>query len=89
MKKVAGKKKGKMKSATYLGFMFAIPAVVYMLVFIGYPMIQNLILSIKDVNVFNFSQPANQSFSSFLLDLRLHCFLAKSFAGAHFSVEWQ
>ena len=60
MKKVAGKKKGKMKSATYLGFMFAIPAVVYMLVFIGYPMIQNLILSIKDVNVFNFSHPANQ-----------------------------
>ena len=28
-------KKGKMKSGTYLGFMFALPAVIYMLIFIG------------------------------------------------------
>mgnify|MGYP004481024279 FL=1 len=55
-------KKGKMKTGAYLGFMFALPAVIYMLIFIGYPMIQNLILSLKDVNVYNFAQSDNQQF---------------------------
>lgn len=55
-------KKGKMKSGTYLGFMFALPAVIYMLIFIGYPMIENLILSLKNVDVYTFAQPDNQQF---------------------------
>lgn len=55
-------KKRKIKTGTYLGFMFALPAVIYMLVFIGYPMVQNLILSLKDVNVYNFSQSGQQHF---------------------------
>lgn len=55
-------KKGKMKSGTYLGFMFTLPAVIYMLVFIGYPMIENLILSLKNVDVYTFAQPDNQQF---------------------------
>ena len=58
-------KKGKMKSGAYLGFMFALPAVIYMLIFIGYPMIQNLILSLKDVNVYNFAVADQQSFVGF------------------------
>ena len=48
-------KKGKLKSGAYLGFMFALPAMIYMLVFIGYPMIQNLILSLKNVDVYTFA----------------------------------
>lgn len=55
-------KKGKMKSGTYLGFMFTLPAVIYMLIFIGYPMIENLILSLKNVDVYTFAQPDNQQF---------------------------
>lgn len=55
-------KKGKLKSGAYLGFMFTLPAVIYMLIFIGYPMIENLILSLKNVDVYTFAQPANQEF---------------------------
>lgn len=35
-------KNKKMDTAAKMGFLFAIPAVIYMLVFIGYPMIQNI-----------------------------------------------
>ncbi len=55
-------KKGKLKSGTYLGFMFALPAVIYMLIFIGYPMIENLMLSLKNVDVYTFAQPDQQQF---------------------------
>lgn len=55
-------RKRKKKSGTYLGFLFAMPALVYMLVFIGYPMIQNLLLSFKNVDVYTFAKPENQSF---------------------------
>lgn len=61
-RRIQDMKKGKMKSGAYLGFMFALPAVIYMLIFIGYPMIQNLILSLKDVDVYNFAQAENQHF---------------------------
>lgn len=55
-------KLGKRKSGAYLGLMFALPAVIYMVIFIGYPMVQNLILSVKNVDVYSFAQPANQKF---------------------------
>ena len=45
-----------------MGFLFALPAAIYMMVFIGYPMIQNLILSFKNVDVYSFAQPNNQVF---------------------------
>jgi len=48
-----------------MGFLFALPAVIYMLIFVGYPTISNLILSLKDVNVFNFSKAAEQHFIGF------------------------
>lgn len=49
-----------------MGFLFAIPAVIYMLVFIGYPMIQNIILSFKNVDVYTFADPSKQNFVGFL-----------------------
>ena len=39
----------RMDTAAKMGVLFAAPAVLYMLVFIGYPMIQNIILSFKNV----------------------------------------
>lgn len=56
------KKKANRKSSSMLGVCFALPALIYMMVFIGYPMIQNLILSFKNVDVYTFAQPANQQF---------------------------
>jgi len=56
------KKKGKSSAKSYIGVCFAIPAVIYMMVFVGYPMIQNLILSLKNVNVYTFALPENQNF---------------------------
>lgn len=56
------KKSGKRKSGAFLGIAFALPAVIYMLVFIGYPMIQNIILGFKNVDVYTFSKPDQQQF---------------------------
>lgn len=56
------KKKRKLNGGAKMGFLFALPAAIYMLVFIGYPMVQNLILSFKNVDVYSFAQPANQIF---------------------------
>ena len=38
------KKKRKLNGGAKMGFLFALPAAIYMLVFIGYPMVQNLSL---------------------------------------------
>lgn len=56
------KKKRKLNGGAKMGFLFALPAAVYMLVFIGYPMIQNLVLSFKNVDVYSFARPENQTF---------------------------
>ena len=37
-----------------IGLLFAMPAVVYMLVFVGYPIVHNIILGFQDVDVMNF-----------------------------------
>lgn len=55
-------KKIKVSSASRMGFLFAIPAAIYMLIFIGYPMIQNIILSFKNVDVYSFADASRQSF---------------------------
>ena len=59
------KKKRKLNGGAKMGFLFALPAAIYMLVFIGYPMIQNLILSFKNVDVYSFARPENQIFVGF------------------------
>ncbi len=56
------KKTSKRKSGTFLGIAFALPAVIYMLIFIGYPMIQNILLAFKNVDVYTFSKPDQQQF---------------------------
>ncbi len=56
------KKEKAIKSEALFGFAFALPAAIYMLVFIGYPMIQNLILSIKNVDVYTFGDSSKQAF---------------------------
>lgn len=61
-KKTRTKKTRTKKTGAYLGILFALPAVIYMLVFIGYPMIQNLLLSLKNVDVYTFAQPEKQQF---------------------------
>ena len=38
------------------GLLFALPACVYMLVFVGYPIVSNIILSLQDVTVANLSR---------------------------------
>lgn len=45
-----------------MGFIFTLPAAIYMLIFIGYPMIQNIILSLKNVDVYSFARSENQVF---------------------------
>lgn len=55
-------RRNKMKSGTILGWAFSLPALIYMLVFIGYPIIQNIILSFKNVNVYTFANKDAQSF---------------------------
>jgi multiple sugar transport system permease protein len=56
------KSKKEIRSEAILGFLFALPAVIYMLVFIGYPMIQNILLSLKNVDVYTFGDPSKQTF---------------------------
>ena len=60
------KKQRKLNSGAKMGFLFALPAAIYMMVFIGYPMIQNLILSFKNVDVYSFAQSDYRTTSSYL-----------------------
>lgn len=53
-----------MDTAAKMGILFSAPAVIYMLIFIGYPMIQNIILSFKNVDVYTFADTSKQSFVS-------------------------
>jgi len=39
------------------GYLFVLPALIFMLAFVGYPIIYNVILSFRDVNVMTFSNP--------------------------------
>lgn len=54
--------KKKISTGTKIGVLFALPAAIYMMVFIGYPMIQNIILSLKNVDVYTFADSSRQSF---------------------------
>lgn len=58
-------KRHKLRSGTYLGFAFTLPALAYMLYFIGVPIIKNILLSFKNVNVNTFANPNMQQFIGF------------------------
>jgi multiple sugar transport system permease protein len=44
------------------GILFVLPALIYMIIFVGYPIIQNILLSLKNVDVFTFARPDQQEF---------------------------
>lgn len=48
-----------------VGFLFALPAVLYMMIFVVYPMFENFILSFKNVDVYTFANPAKQEVIGF------------------------
>lgn len=58
-------RKKKLHSAGMLGFLFSLPAVIYLTIFVGYPTISNIFLGFKDVNVFNFAIRSKQHFIGF------------------------
>ena len=39
-----------------VGLLFVLPAFVYMLIFVGYPIISNIVLSVQDVTVKNLAR---------------------------------
>lgn len=55
-------KNKKMQMNTKMGILFALPAAIYMMTLVGYPMIQNIILSFKSVDVYTFADPSKQAF---------------------------
>lgn len=55
-------RKSRASSASYIGYLFTLPALIFMLVFIGYPIIQNIVLSFKNVDVMTFANPDLQKF---------------------------
>lgn len=48
-----------------IGFMFVMPALIYMLVLIGYPIVYNIILSFQDISVFNMAPEMEKKFIGF------------------------
>ncbi len=57
--------KKRLSAAARMGILFTLPAVIYMVIFIGYPMIQNIILSFKNVDVYTFADSTKQNFVGF------------------------
>jgi ABC-type sugar transport systems, permease components len=58
-------KNGKLFGGARIGMLFALPAAIYMMVLVGYPMIQNIILSFKNVDVYSFADTSKQVFVGF------------------------
>ena len=48
--------------AKYLGLVFSLPALLYMILFIGIPTLQNFVLSFKNVDVYTFADKSKQNF---------------------------
>ena len=53
------------ESPQAVGYLFVIPALSFLLLFVAYPMIYNIILSMKDVDITNINFPEKQSFVGF------------------------
>lgn len=54
--------KKKKYSSTKAGLLFVLPAAIYMLIFVAYPIVQNFILSFKNVDVYTFADTSKQVF---------------------------
>jgi multiple sugar transport system permease protein len=55
----------RIETGSALGIAFVMPALIFMIVFIGYPTVQNILLSFKNVDVFNFARPEAQDYIGF------------------------
>jgi multiple sugar transport system permease protein len=55
-------KRSVLNSQVIMGYVFVLPALIYMVVFIGYPIVQNILLSFKNVDVFNFIRREMQEY---------------------------
>lgn len=53
------------KSQMAVGYMFVAPAILFMLIFVAYPIVYNVILSFRDVDITNINYRENQSFIGF------------------------
>ena len=51
-----------LSSQKFLGYLFTLPALIFMLSFIGYPIIQNILLSFQNIDVYTFAQPDMQKY---------------------------
>ena len=47
----------KLSDSRRFGYLFILPALIFMLAFIGYPVVYNIILSLQDVNVMTINLP--------------------------------
>jgi len=54
------KRKLRLVSNENIGYYFVLPALIFMIAFIGYPIISNIILSFQDVNVMTFSSKVKE-----------------------------
>ncbi|HEX3046081.1 MAG TPA: sugar ABC transporter permease [Bacillota bacterium] len=50
----------KIRGSQPIGYLFVLPALLFMLAFIGYPIVYNIILSVQDVTVMTFSNPVKK-----------------------------
>ncbi|MBC2415369.1 sugar ABC transporter permease [Clostridium beijerinckii] len=53
-------KRGRNMHKNRVGYMFIVPAVIFMLLFVGYPIIYNILLSLQDVNVMTVNSPIKE-----------------------------
>lgn len=62
-----GKKLNKKKGIKekWVGLLFVMPALIYMLILSGWPIIYNIYLSFKDVSIYNLANPAARKFIGF------------------------
>lgn len=58
------KRKRKIFKNENIGYLYTLPALLYMLFFVGYPIVSNFILSLQDVNVMTLNSP-NKPFVGF------------------------
>ncbi len=71
-----------------IGYAFVLPALVFMLVFIGYPIINNLVLSFQDVNVMTISSKTKEfiGFQNYITLFKESVLITAIFNTLYFSI---
>ena len=65
-----------------VGYLFVLPALLFLLVFVAYPIFYNFVLSFKDVDITNINFPDQQSFVGFKNYIALFTDVDQQMAGA-------